>query len=233
MAYARDMVSGNWRMTHQGIAFNEQGQLSDGQHRMMAVVIANVPVKMMASTGLDNEASKVVDTGRGRRPSDFLGIGGQRNAGRLIARANAIDTLLRGSNTTVKTSTEVIDSTEFYKKGLQWSVSKFPSGKGVGSAAVQAALAFVYEAKPDFVEAVAQKLATGAGLEAGDPILTLRNHVLNTNQGNNNKDRRVLSLKTLHALRASLNGDRRTRCESSEDALAFFIRERKNAGLDA
>ena len=30
--YAREMAAGNWLLTHQGIAFDSQGKLVDGQH---------------------------------------------------------------------------------------------------------------------------------------------------------------------------------------------------------
>lgn len=45
--YAEDMRSGNWKLTHQGIAFDADGQLIDGQHRLAAVVKSGVPVRML------------------------------------------------------------------------------------------------------------------------------------------------------------------------------------------
>ena len=38
--------------THQGIAFDENGVLQDGQHRLCAIVSANKPVDMMVTSGL-------------------------------------------------------------------------------------------------------------------------------------------------------------------------------------
>lgn len=45
--YAEDMRSGNWKLTHQGVAFDADGQLIDGQHRLAAVVKSGVSVRML------------------------------------------------------------------------------------------------------------------------------------------------------------------------------------------
>lgn len=47
--YAREMKMGKWQLTHQGLAFDENGDLLDGQHRLWAVVEADVPVQMIVS----------------------------------------------------------------------------------------------------------------------------------------------------------------------------------------
>lgn len=48
-SYANDMLSDNWRLTHQGIAINELGELVDGQHRLLAIIKSNKPIKMMVT----------------------------------------------------------------------------------------------------------------------------------------------------------------------------------------
>lgn len=45
--YAEDMRNGKWKLTHQGIAFNADGQLIDGQHRLRAVIKSGVSVRML------------------------------------------------------------------------------------------------------------------------------------------------------------------------------------------
>ena len=49
---ARDIKAGTFLLTHQGIAFDEDGILLDGQHRLAAVVMANKPVEMLVSRGI-------------------------------------------------------------------------------------------------------------------------------------------------------------------------------------
>jgi hypothetical protein len=50
--YANDILDGSWCLTHQGIAFDENGDLLDGQHRLAAVVKAKTEVQMMVTTGI-------------------------------------------------------------------------------------------------------------------------------------------------------------------------------------
>ena len=54
-SYANDMKNGRWTMTHQGIAFDINGTLLDGQHRLWAIVFANIPIEFMVTRGLPVE----------------------------------------------------------------------------------------------------------------------------------------------------------------------------------
>ena len=72
--FARDMVAGNWKVTHQGIAFNEDGKLIDGQHRLWAVVQSGCTVPMLVWEGLPEEALHLIDSGLARTASDSLGF---------------------------------------------------------------------------------------------------------------------------------------------------------------
>jgi hypothetical protein len=69
---ARDMQQGNWRKTHQGIAFDVFGRLVDGQHRLNAIIKADVPVVMMVTRNINPDAFSVIDTGTRRILADNL-----------------------------------------------------------------------------------------------------------------------------------------------------------------
>lgn len=43
------MLNGLWRLTHQGIAFDVNGNLVDGQHRLMAIIESKMSFDMMVS----------------------------------------------------------------------------------------------------------------------------------------------------------------------------------------
>lgn len=77
-AYARAMLSGNWTLTHQGIAFRDDGTLLDGQTRLHAIVKAGIPVKMNVTFGVEC-ANKLleVDTGRVRSYRNVMQISGE------------------------------------------------------------------------------------------------------------------------------------------------------------
>lgn len=85
VAYER----GEWKLTHQGIAFSPDGRLIDGQHRL--TFISTLPdgkvVPMMVSTGVSEDVFRVLDKGIKRSTADSLGkSGGLVAVGKLFAR---------------------------------------------------------------------------------------------------------------------------------------------------
>ncbi|WP_343466313.1 hypothetical protein AAI421_17900 [Rhodococcus aetherivorans] len=74
--YSSEMEAGDWMITGEGVKFDWNGRLFDGQHRLKAVIKAGVPVQMFAFHNLDPEAQKVVDTGAKRTAADALRFAG-------------------------------------------------------------------------------------------------------------------------------------------------------------
>ena len=71
--YADDMLNGRWdRKTTSCIAFSESGYLVDGQHRLSAIIVANIPVIMWVSRNVGERV--VFDSGRTRTLSDHMNI---------------------------------------------------------------------------------------------------------------------------------------------------------------
>ena len=71
---ANMMKRGEWITTHQGVAFDESGKLIDGQHRLEAIVEAEMTIPMLVVTGVSNQAYKVLDNGIKRTLSDLTGV---------------------------------------------------------------------------------------------------------------------------------------------------------------
>ena len=90
-AYARDMTAGKWFANGEPIVFDANGDLKDGQHRLMAIVKANVPVYMFVIRGVDPSYT-TFDYGMIRRMSQELGV--SRNvevtASLIVSNAYAI-----------------------------------------------------------------------------------------------------------------------------------------------
>lgn len=85
IAYAR----GEWKLTHQGIAFGSDGRLLDGQHRL--TFISQLPegtrVQLFVTSGMDPLTFDAIDQGARRTPADVLGISlNMSAAGRFFAR---------------------------------------------------------------------------------------------------------------------------------------------------
>ena len=74
--FAADMKANRWQLTHQGLAFYEDGVLADGQHRLRAVVEAKVAVPFLVTTGLPVESGQSIDQNRPRQLHDAIKIAG-------------------------------------------------------------------------------------------------------------------------------------------------------------
>lgn len=75
--YARDMKNGNWVVGLYDnqiapICISKSGTLLDGQHRLLAIIEANVPVMMFVQTGLSEDAYTVMDNGVKRSTADVM-----------------------------------------------------------------------------------------------------------------------------------------------------------------
>lgn len=71
---AAQMRSGNFRLTHQGIAISEDDVLLDGQHRLRAVVKSGVAVDMYVFRDVDGGTFTAIDIGAKRSNSDVTKI---------------------------------------------------------------------------------------------------------------------------------------------------------------
>ena len=89
-AYARDMARGEWRLTGEAIKFDSDGNLIDGQHRLLAVITANVSVDMLVITGLPPESQQYLDSGRKRTHSDQLRLSGETQSALLASAARQV-----------------------------------------------------------------------------------------------------------------------------------------------
>lgn len=76
--YARIMRAGGWNLTHQGIAFDTEGSLIDGQHRLEAIIAANVPVQMMVTYNVEHRDGEAftIDVGKKRTTRNIIQMSG-------------------------------------------------------------------------------------------------------------------------------------------------------------
>src|SRR5438874_4817529 len=88
--FAQAMRRGEWRVTHQGIAFDTTGALVDGQHRLAAIVEADLPVDVTVFSEVPEGAFDVLDTGKRRNAADVLAIEGEKSAVMLAAMVRTV-----------------------------------------------------------------------------------------------------------------------------------------------
>jgi hypothetical protein len=94
---AHDIEDGRWRPSHQGIAFDREGRLLDGQHRLHAIAKSGIPVELQVTTGLDPEAQEGIDQGYKRTLGHTLAAEGIQHGKRIGAIARTILALAEGN----------------------------------------------------------------------------------------------------------------------------------------
>jgi hypothetical protein len=222
-AIAFDMRSGRWVLTHQSIAFNRDGLLVDGQHRLHAVVAAGVAVPMRVTYCVEFGFEAPIDTGCMRRAHHVLGI-----PSRAVAVCNAL-VLLETGSVARSTAGRVSETYARHGRGIDWALDTFPQQRLL-TANVLAAHAFAYPTASDLVDDFAGKLVTGVNIEPDSPVLVLRRH-LDRIEAFTYKVRSELGLATLRCLQAHCDGEPIGKIIATDLGLAYFARRRAEMGL--
>ena len=213
--YARDLLAGRWPVTHQGIAFDWNGELIDGQHRLAAIALANVSVQMYVATGLDPLARSVVDTQAKRSVYDAFTLSGRKmdygSVGPNTA-AGMWGRMMLGVQTQKGKATrqELLVFSDLYHEAGEWALLEFgkhPRCKSVHVVSVIAAVArayYAYQADLYRLSQFVEVLCTGLTRSPEDnTAVHLRNALSNSPsmRGNSNLQPELYG-KTARAIQA-------------------------------
>jgi hypothetical protein len=149
-AFARDMLNGIWLPTHQGVAFNDRDELIDGQHRLAAIVLSGVTVRMMVTFGLPSRIAgkemttmDAVDRGRTRSVADQLKIQHGLKAGTIVASVCAsLANLCCGERTRRLTVGQTLDIYRAFEQAVDYVVIHRVKQMGLRTAGLLAGFAF-------------------------------------------------------------------------------------------
>ena len=141
-ALARDMKRGVFFLSHQGIAFDVNGQLADGQHRLVAIVDSGCPVQMLVTRNVPEDTYKVVDVGAKRSIADAL-----RASRRHIDTATYITRILVGRGRVTMDQVEIVygEVGLFIEKLIDYCGS---TTRGISSAPIKAAASLTMYMNP-------------------------------------------------------------------------------------
>lgn len=74
--YAQAIRQGEWLLNGDSIKLTD-AELIDGQHRLLAVVAANIAIRTVVVYGLTNEVFTTIDQGRKRSTADMIAVAGR------------------------------------------------------------------------------------------------------------------------------------------------------------
>lgn len=185
--YSADMREGRWNFNGETIQFDWNGELQNGQHRLLAIVDCGLAQTFLIVRGLDPDAKLTMDQGTRRQPKDQLKLAGVV-ADTVVAAAIRVFIrwdrgLLFGDQVGRKVSTsEIVAWAQKHPRQVE-RMSAF-SARGAKrikcrpSVALAVALRFSL-IDPDGAEEFIDGLIHGAGLPVGSPVYVLRERLKN------------------------------------------------------
>jgi hypothetical protein len=189
---ASQMKNGRWFLTHQGIAFDANGHLRDGQHRLYALIQAMKDLPFVVTRHLDPNTFQVMDTGKLRSAADVLFIEGFTKYSKNLAAVARFNLEWQsnhfshvGKSSLKVTNYMILQYCQKHPE-IQKIVARHATlvayNKGVVNINIASSLAYIFsqardsdlDTAMDFFE----KLYTGADLGAHSPILYLRHWLM-------------------------------------------------------
>ncbi len=86
----RAILDGEWSLNGATIVFSDDGELLDGQNRLMACVEAGIPIVTIVVRGVGKSAQLTMDMGVKRQVADFLKMRGYKEASTVAAIGTAM-----------------------------------------------------------------------------------------------------------------------------------------------
>lgn len=174
------MERGEWIATHAGIAFDRNGRLLDGQHRLCAIRASGITVPLDVHFGEAPEAFDRIDVGRARSAANLLEIGGHKNAtmvaaiGRVLLSVDAnliyVDRYGHTNHTLIE---YVSERPEIVDAAMVASATKEAIGRMHSPAGYGAAVYIIRKAAGDGAESFFEKVRTQLGFKEFDAAYRL------------------------------------------------------------
>ncbi len=191
--YAQDMKAGRWALNGSTIVIAEDGTLLDGQHRLRAVIEANVSIELLVVYNASKESIVTLDTGKTRTASNIMQIersGHSATAAmltKLLLLHDFVDSNLSPETCRMSVSNNALRS--FYaerKEMIEQAASVAEHGRhpfvkshmGLAFCIIGSKTAH-RDKLADFFET----LKTGSLIGTRHPIMTLRNRLLENRMG--------------------------------------------------
>lgn len=238
MRYANDMKSGNWTINGESISFDEKGNLINGQHRLWAVVSANVEVMLMITTGLPEmggESSSIktmdtVDIGRSRNFGMQLRIDGSMYATQMAAMVRCCAILTKTNVRTIQLSPaqcwEILDLIKDNGIKVVQNLTRDNQLKNARGYLI-APITLLRSVRPDEIDMFCEELNTMVQLSRTSPVLALKRFMDRpTTQLSNVMVKNMAAVIT--ALHAYCQNRKLENVRGSDESMIWFENETKN-----
>jgi hypothetical protein len=188
-----DIAAGRFLVNGESVIFDSNGMLIDGQHRLFACVSSNVEIVSLCAFGIDPEAMRTIDLGKGRTVGDIAQIEGVPNGNSVAAIARILlayehnkgETFGRPSDLS---SNQVIDYIKQNSDIIEidrWASTFQTALRGISSRTVFAAARIILERRygPIIIEYLEQ-LGSGANIGPSDAAFVIRRRLFGARKTN-------------------------------------------------
>lgn len=187
-----DILNGSLVLNGENIIISKEGMLNDGQHRCLAIVEADRPVRTMVVFGVARETRITLDQGMTRTTSHYFAMAGYKYAGhsatltRYILSYRAAGTIEKNQSKPItKSDLNALMSDE---RDIIYSViESTPNGisNQLGGRPLLAFCLYTFSkgwsVHTEVATSFIRMLADGHNLSEGDPILVARNRLMQKN----------------------------------------------------
>lgn len=182
----RDIKNDRWALNGEAIKIAHDGVILDGQHRLLAIVGAGKGIWTVLITGLDHNTQSTMDGGRRRTSGDHFKIQKYTNATNLAAVLRNSWVWEQGDRRlsahikpTQRELEDFLDKHPETLRSVEIGLRTYHSFRFLTATSVGVAHYIISQVATDadWAEFFA-RIADGAGLQTGNPILTMRNRAM-------------------------------------------------------
>jgi hypothetical protein len=181
--YAADMSNGTWGHCVAPLAFYDNEDVADGQHRLFAIVESGKPQRFMVIRGLPRKDGLNIDTGVPRTLVDNARISGLDPdlSNSLLATVKAIESGERSGKGRSLSNATILDLIAKHRTAADWAIRHGPRGRFLRNSITLAAVARAWYHETDearlirWCEVVSSGFADG---EVESAAIAIRNYIL-------------------------------------------------------
>jgi len=226
--YARLMKLGKWKKNGVPIILDKDYHIIDGQHRLLACILSGVSFITYVVVGIEPEVYDTIDRGKPKSAADDLHVANIKNSAVTAAAIRWINSIRHKTTpSNAPMDPEEIPLFAAQNPSISRSVTSVLGIGKIVKTGLAAALHFIFTKKANELLATEffRDLKNGSNLISGDPVLALRERLLQEKLGKRNlKDAELYAL-VVRAWNGRKTGQRVTSARGSimgRDGVVIF-----------
>jgi hypothetical protein len=176
-----------WSFNGEPVIISKDGLINDGQHRLRALVEANVSIPMLFVFGVDRDTRLTVDQGAARTAGDYLGMEGIENSAAAATIARLVIAIERERHARLYRENDVtnieirrrVSADPKISEAAHYAMSHYKCTRAFAPPGViGTAFYLLSEVHPDDAREFMDQVCTGEELRSDSPAYAVRDTML-------------------------------------------------------